>query len=79
MDIIQNKFGNEGEGTCLARYKDYYEQKQAASRVKTTIKQTKASRGRNSVVEAASSTLTTPSSPFKLTKFKNVASRYQNT
>jgi hypothetical protein len=76
MDIIQNKFGNEGEDASLARYKNYYDQKQAASLVKTTIKQTKASRGRSSVVEAASSSI--PSSPFKLTKFKNVPSRYQN-
>ncbi len=80
MDIIQNKFGNQGEEASLTRYKQYHDRKLAESRIKTTIKQTKASLGRSSTVESAITASTLPPQPvFKLTKFKKIASRYKDT
>ena len=72
-DLINNKFGNEGEQATAQRYNQYYSERVKESQTHTTIKETKASLGRTTSVQALN---TQPErEPFKLSKFKKTQSR----
>ena len=72
IDVIQNKYGNEGESNITQRYKQYYNNQLEASRTKTTVKPTKSSQGHSLKPNPIEST---PKELFKLSKYKNVPSR----
>ena len=71
FDIIQNRFGNEGEQSSQNRYHQYHDQDQKRMRTKTSVKNTKASLGHHRTLPV----LTDTREPFKLSKFKNVNPR----
>lgn len=70
-DVIENKFGNEGELASANRYHQYLSKRIAQSKIKVTIKPTKASSGHHVHLKTE-----LDREPFKLSKFKNIPSRY---
>lgn len=72
-DLINNKFGNEGERETALRYDQYYSERVQGCQAHTTIKNTRASLGRSERVKAQS--VQPEREPFKLSKFKKTKSR----
>jgi len=70
-EVIENKFGNEGQKAAIGRYEEYLSRRIENSKIKMTVKPTKASRGHNTTSVCATET----KEPFKLSKFKNIPAR----
>lgn len=72
-DLVQNKFGNDGETETTETYKKYFEMRMQEGKAHTTVKQTRASLGRSETLRILQSKEI--KEPFKMSKFKKVESK----
>lgn len=72
MDLIQNKFGKEGEAESLKQYERYHSEQLSQNKTHMTVRKTKSSEGHAKKGKASS---LVEKELFKLSKFKNVPSR----
>lgn len=72
-DLIQNRFGNDAEQETTLRYEQYFEQRKEKGFSHTVVRETKASTIRSESLRYRKEQPV--KEPFKMTKFKRVASR----
>lgn len=72
MDLIQNKFGKEGEAESRKQYERYHSEQVSQSKTHMTVRKTKSSEGHAKKSKTSS---TAEKQLFKLSRFKNVQSR----
>jgi hypothetical protein len=72
-DLVQNKFGNEGERATSRKYSHYIEQRRKQGQEHMIVKETRCSIRRAESLNANRTRIV--KEPFKLTRFKNVIAR----
>ena len=75
-DLVQNKFGNDGERETTEKYTDYFEKRMEAGKTHTIVKETRASIARADSLKSLQSR--TIKEPFKMSKFKKVESKVKS-
>lgn len=76
MELIQNKYGKQGEEKTLQRYQTYSAEQLSQSKIQMRVRKTKSSEGHAmKIKEARKKESISEKELFKLTKFKKVPSR----
>ena len=76
MELIQNKYGKQGEEKTLQRYQTYSAEQLSQSKIQMKVRKTKSSEGHAmKIKEARKKASFLEKELFKLTKFKKVPSR----
>jgi hypothetical protein len=74
-EVIQNKFGQEGEAESFKRYKAYHAQQVSQGKMRITVKPTRSSQGHALSSKALENEGGVKKELFKLSRFKRIPSR----
>jgi hypothetical protein len=71
-DLVQNKFGNNGERETMEKYEIYRDKRMQEGKAHTTVKETRTSLRRAESLRVLQ--IKEPKEPFKMSKFKRIQS-----